>query len=84
MSIPDTLREERSRNLRDAIRHARWEATMVKEQGEKWFLHRDRWLIEAWKADSELLKTDRKTREALIKTLTRKPAKTSIPDPIRR
>ncbi|MEM2671958.1 MAG: hypothetical protein QXI64_10915, partial [Sulfolobales archaeon] len=56
------------RNLEDIVRHARWEAEMVKKLGKKWFEIRDRWLIEAWEADRELWK-DPRIREAIIKAL---------------
>ncbi|MEL9941090.1 MAG: hypothetical protein QW348_08920 [Ignisphaera sp.] len=70
-SLVEELREERRRNLEDVIRNARWEAEMVRKLGIKWFEQRDKWLIEAWKADREMWK-DPRVREALIKTILAK------------
>lgn len=53
-SLVEELREEHRRNLEDVIRNARWEAEMVRKLGIKWFEQRDKWLIEAWKADREM------------------------------
>ena len=65
------LEEEKKRNLEDIIRHARWEAEMVKKLGSKWFEARDKWLWEALEADKEMWK-DPKVRRALLKTIARK------------
>ena len=62
------LKEEKRRNLEDIIRHARWEAEMVRKLGSKWFGIRDKWLIEAYEADRKMWR-DPKIREALIKTI---------------
>lgn len=70
-SLVEKLREERRRNLEDVIRHARWEAEMAKKLGIKWFEQRDKWLIEAWKADREMWREPR-VREALIKAILAK------------
>ena len=35
------VREDRIKNLKDLLRHARWEARMVREMGAKWFEIRD-------------------------------------------
>lgn len=59
---------ERRRNLEDLIRHARWEAEMVKKMGKKWFKVRDEWLIRSYEADKAMLK-DPVIREALIKAI---------------
>ena len=67
-SLLEEIREERRRNLEDIIRHARWEAEMVKKLGVKWFEMRDKWLVEAWEADRKLWE-DPKVREALIKAI---------------
>ncbi|MEM2302449.1 MAG: hypothetical protein QXR14_09610 [Sulfolobales archaeon] len=67
-SLLEEVEEERRRNLEDIVRHARWEAEMVKKLGKKWFEIRDRWLIEAWEADREMWK-DPRVREALIKAI---------------
>ena len=64
----EDIREERKRNLEDVIRHARWEAEIVRKLGAKWFEMRDKWLIEAWEADRKLWE-DPKVREALIKAI---------------
>ncbi len=65
------VREDRIKNLKDLLRHARWEARMVREMGAKWFEIRDSWLIKAWEADNEFLKDNPQVRKALIKALTR-------------
>ncbi len=65
------VREDRIKNLKDLLRHARWEARMVREMGVKWFEIRDSWLIKAWEADSKFLKDNPQVRKALIKALTR-------------
>ncbi|RUM46756.1 MAG: hypothetical protein DSY37_04495 [Hyperthermus sp.] len=67
-SLVEEVVEERRRNLEDIVRHARWEAEMVKNQGMKWFETRDKWLIEAWEADREMWR-DPKIRDALIKAI---------------
>jgi len=61
----------RGRNLEDAIRHARWEAEMVRRLEAEWFEQRDKWLIEAWLADMEMWR-DSKIRNALIKAILAK------------
>jgi len=70
-NLIEAVEEERERNLKDIIRHARWEAKMVRELGAKWFEARDKWLIEAWKADREMWQ-NKKVREALIKAILAK------------
>ncbi len=70
-SLLEEVEEERRRNLEDVIRHARWEAEMVKRLGMKWFEIRDKWLIEAWEADKEMWK-DPKIRKALIRAVLAK------------
>ncbi|MEB3779711.1 MAG: hypothetical protein GSR85_05705 [Desulfurococcales archaeon] len=67
-NIIEEIEEERRRNLADIIRHAQWEAEMVRRMGAKWFEIRDKWLIEAWETDRELWK-DSKIREALVKAI---------------
>lgn len=67
----EEVREERRRNLEDIIRHARWEAEMVRRLGSKWFEIRDKWLIEAYKADREMWK-DPRVKEALIRAILAK------------
>ena len=67
-SLLEEVGEERGRNLVDIIRHARWEAVMVKRLGARWFEARDKWLIKAWEADREMW-GDPKIREALIKAI---------------
>lgn len=67
-NLLEEVEEERRRNLEDIIRHARWEAGMVKKLGRKWFEMRDEWLIEAWKADGEMWR-DPKIREALTESI---------------
>ncbi|MEB3806402.1 MAG: hypothetical protein GSR73_02675 [Desulfurococcales archaeon] len=67
-TLAEELREERRRNLEDAIRHARWKALMVKKLGRKWFEARDKWLIQAWTVDREMWR-DPRIREALIKSI---------------
>ncbi|MEB3755968.1 MAG: hypothetical protein GSR79_03820 [Desulfurococcales archaeon] len=62
------LEEEKRRNLKEIIRHARWEAGMVRKLGSKWFAIRDKWLIEAYEADRKMWRNPR-VREALIKTI---------------
>ncbi len=62
------VEQERRRNLEDVIRHARWEAEMVKRMGMKWFEIRDKWLIQSYEVDKEMWK-DPKVREALIKAI---------------
>ncbi len=64
------LEEEKKRNLEDIIRHAKWEAEMVKKLGSKWFEARDKWLWEALEADKEMWR-DPKVRRALLKTIAR-------------
>ncbi len=63
------VKESESKNLEDVLRHARWEARMVKEMGMKWFEIRDSWLIKAWEADNEFLKENPQVRKALIKAM---------------
>ncbi len=70
-SLLEGIEGERRRNLEDIIRHAWWEAEMVKKLGMKWFEIRDKWLIEAWEADKEMWK-DPKIREALIRAVLAK------------
>ncbi len=62
---------DRRRNLEDIIRHARWEAEMVKKLGRRWFEARDRWLIQAHETDKEMLRYP-KIREALVKSMLAK------------
>lgn len=62
------LEEERRRNKLDTIRHARWEAEMVKKLGSKWFEVRDKWLMEAFEADRKMWQNS-KVREALIRAI---------------
>ncbi len=59
---------ERRRNLEDLVRHARWEAEMVKKMGEEWFRVRDEWLIRSYEADKAMWK-DPVIREALMKAI---------------
>jgi hypothetical protein len=59
--------QARKRNLEDIIKHAKWEAEMVKTQGKKWFKKRDEWLNQAHKADMELIRRNPEVRKALIK-----------------
>ncbi len=70
-SLLEEVEEERRRNLEDIIRHARWEAEMVKRLGMKWFEIRDKWLIEAWEADKEIWKNP-EIRKALIRAVLAK------------
>ena len=70
-SLLEEVEEERKRNLEDIIRHARWEAEMVKKLGAKWFEMRDKWLLEAWETDKEMWK-DPKIRGALIRAILAK------------
>ena len=67
-SLLEEVEGERRRNLEDVIRHARWEAEMVKRLGMKWFEARDKWLIEAWEADREMWR-DPAIRKALIESI---------------
>ncbi len=53
------LEKEKKRNLEDIIRHAKWEAEMVKKLGPKWFEQRDKWLWKALEADKEMWKTQK-------------------------
>ena len=66
--LREELEEERRRNLVDIIRHARWEAEMVRRLGAKWFEMRDEWLWRAWEADRDLWR-DPRVREALLKAI---------------
>ncbi len=59
---------ERRRNLEDLVRHARWEAEMVKKMGKEWFRIRDEWLTRSYEADKAMWK-DHVIREALIKAI---------------
>ncbi len=68
--LADEVRESELRNAEDVIRHARWEARMVKELGVKWFKIRDEWLRRAWESDREFLRRNERVRNALIKALT--------------
>ena len=62
------LEEEKRRMLEEEIRHARWEARMVKKYGRKWFEWRDSWLWRALEADMQMWR-DPRVREALIRAL---------------
>ncbi len=62
------VEEDRKKNLEDIIRHARWEAEMVRKLGKKWFEMRDEWLLKTWEADREMWRNP-KIREALIKAI---------------
>ncbi|MCE4610438.1 MAG: hypothetical protein F7B17_00515 [Desulfurococcales archaeon] len=68
MKSPGELARERARNRADTIRHARWEAEMVKRLGARWFEARDKWLAEALEADREAWR-DPAVRKALIKAI---------------
>ncbi|NHV06178.1 MAG: hypothetical protein HA495_02435 [Thaumarchaeota archaeon] len=57
----------RKQNLEDIIRHAKWEAEMVKRQGKEWFKKRDEWLNQAHKVDTELIRKNPEVRKALMK-----------------
>ncbi len=57
--------------MRDFVRHAKWEAEMVRRLGRKWFEARDRWLWEALEADRKMWR-EPKVREALIKAVLAK------------
>ena len=70
-AIVEEVEKERMRNLRDIIRHAQWEAEMVKKLGSKWFEQRDEWLIKAWEADKEMWKNP-EIKQALIRTILAK------------
>ena len=70
-SLLEEAELEHRKNLEDIIRHARWEAEMVKKLGAKWFKIRDSWLIEAWLADAETWKNPR-VKEALLKAILAK------------
>ena len=70
-SLLDEVEEERRKNIEDIIRHARWEAEMVKRMGAKWFEIRDKWLAEAWEADRVLWR-DPKARKALVEAILAK------------
>lgn len=62
------LDEEERRNLEEIIRHARWEALMVRKLGSKWLSIRDKWLAEAYEADRKMWR-DPRIRRALIKAI---------------
>ncbi|MCE4604249.1 MAG: hypothetical protein F7B20_04700 [Aeropyrum sp.] len=62
------LRDERRRNMEDVMRQARWEAEMVRKLGKRWFEIRDRWLLEAWRADREMWRIPA-VREALVRAI---------------
>ncbi len=62
---------ERRRNLEDIIRHARWQAEMVKKLGSKWFEQRDRWLHDMRKAASEMWRIP-EVRHALLEAIRAK------------
>ena len=62
------LEGEKLKNKLDIIRHARWEAEMVKKLGSKWFEARDKWLMEAFESDRKMWQNP-KIREALIKAI---------------
>lgn len=72
MMTPGSLRaeveKERKRNREDVIRHARWEAEMVRKMGKEWFRIRDEWLIKSYEADKKMWE-DPVVREALIKAV---------------
>jgi len=59
------------RNLEDIVRHAAWEAEMVRKLGEKWFEARDKWLLEAFERDREMQK-DPDIRRALVQAILAK------------
>ncbi len=67
-SIVAEIEEERRKNLKDIIRHAKWEAEMVKRMGIEWFRIRDEWLIESYEADKKMWENPA-VREALIKAI---------------
>jgi len=67
----EEFRRDRLRNLEDAVRHAKWEAEMVRRLGPKWFEARDKWLWEALEADRRLWR-DPRIREALLKAILAK------------
>jgi len=69
MALKEEIEEARRRNIVDVIRHARWEAEMVKKMGDKWFEARDEWLRKALEADLELLEKSPQIKRALIKAL---------------
>jgi len=71
-SLRDAIELERRRNLEDAIRHAVWNAEMVKRLGEKWFEIRDRWLNEAFEADRRLWESCPEIWEALKEAILAK------------
>jgi len=62
------VEEERKKNLKDIIRHAKWEAEMVKRVGIEWFRIRDEWLIQTYEADKKMWENPA-VREALIKAI---------------
>lgn len=57
----------RKQNLEDIIRHAKWEAEMVKKQGKEWFKRRDEWLNQTHKSDMEFIRKNPEVRKALMK-----------------
>ncbi len=59
-SMRKAIEEDHEKNLEDLIRHARWEAEMVKKLGVKWFKERDKWLNKSFEQDE---KTWEKTRK---------------------
>ncbi len=67
-SLAAEIEAEKRRNLRDTIRHARWEAEMVKKLGMKWFRIRDEWLVKSYEADKKMWENP-VVREALIKAV---------------
>lgn len=69
------LTEERKKNREDIIRHAKWEAEMVKKLGPKWFQTRDKWLSETLETDKELWEKYPKIKKALTKTILTKDKK---------
>jgi len=70
-SVSREVEEMVRRNLEDIVRHAAWEAEMVRKLSEKWFEARDKWLLEAFERDREMQK-DPDIRRALIQAILAK------------
>ncbi len=71
MNNVDFLRElekDKKKNLEDIIRHALWEAEMVRKLGRRWFEIRDQWLWDSLEADKEMWR-DPKIRGILLKAM---------------
>ena len=64
----EELEEERRRLREERVRQAVWEAEMVKKLGAKWFEMRDRWMVEAYRADVEAMRHPR-IREAVLRAV---------------